>query len=304
LHFLDGLPLNLGYLAAIAAYVLWGLFPFYWKYLQHVDAIEVIGHRIVWSFLALLVGLGFTWKSTVKGFERFHRDKRNYLWSLLAALLIATNWLVFIWSVQHKMVVESALGYFITPLMSVALGVILLGERLRLVQWIAVGCAALGVGYIALMIGQVPYLAIILASSFAVYGIVKKRMPLGALPGLWLETAMLLFPAMALLFSYTMKGQGSFGTIDRTTDFFILGAGPTTAIPLLLFAYGAQRIPLSQLGLLQYIAPSIQFVVGWLAFHEEISLDRWIGFSLVWIGLLIFAATSIRRRPALPLEDL
>ena len=138
--------MNLGYLAAIAAYVLWGLFPFYWKYLQHVDAIEVIGHRIVWSFLALLVGLGFTWKSTVKGLARFHRDKANYLWSLLAALLIATNWLVFIWSVQHKMVVESALGYFITPLMSVALGVILLGERLPASQWFAVGCAAVGVG--------------------------------------------------------------------------------------------------------------------------------------------------------------
>ncbi len=296
--------MNLGYLAAIAAYVLWGLFPFYWKHLQHVDAIEIIGHRIVWSFVALFIGLGFTWKSTVASFTKFHRDKTNYLWSLLAALLIATNWLVFIWSVQHKMVLESALGYFITPLMSVALGVILLGERLPMSQWIAVSCAAVGVGYIAFMIGQVPFLAIILASSFAVYGIVKKRMPLGAMPGLWLETAMLLLPAIALLASYIATGKGSLGTIDRTTDFFILGAGPTTAIPLLLFAYGAQRIPLSQLGLLQYIAPSIQFIVGWLAFHEEISVDRWIGFSLVWTGLLIFAATSIRRRPPLPLEDL
>jgi chloramphenicol-sensitive protein RarD len=296
--------LNPGYLAAIAAYVLWGLFPFYWRYLQHVDAIEVIGHRIVWSFLALLVGLGFTWKTALRGLEHFHRDKTNYLWSLLSALLIGTNWLVFIWSVQHKMVVESALGYFITPLMSVALGVLLLGERLNPVHWIAVGFAALGVTYIAIMLGRIPSLAIILASSFAVYGIVKKRMPLGALPGLWLETAILLLPAIALLGWYAANDNSSFGTVNRMTDLLILGAGPMTAIPLLLFAYGAQRIPLSQLGLLQFIAPSIQFVVGWLAFHEEINRNRWIGFSFVWIGLLIFAVSSLRKRQPTPLEDL
>ncbi len=223
--------MNPGYLAAIAAYVLWGLFPFYWSYLQHVDAIEVIGHRIVWSFLALLAGLAVTWKTTVRGFQQFHRDRTNYLWSLFAALLIGTNWLVFIWSVQHKMVVESALGYFITPLMSVALGVLLLGERLNPFHWLAVGFAALGVTYITVMLGRIPSLAIILASSFAIYGIVKKRMPLGALPGLWLETAILLLPAVALLAWYSSMGKGSFGTVDRTTDLLIIGAGPTTAIP-------------------------------------------------------------------------
>lgn len=294
--------MRLGLLAAVAAYFLWGLFPFYWDHLRHVDAIEVIGHRIVWSFFALLIALWFVRDSTKVSFQIFHDDKRNYLWSLLAAILIGTNWLVFIWSVQHGLVIEASLGYFITPLMNVALGVAILGERLPLAQWVAVALAAIGIGYITWHLGRVPLLALTLAASFAIYGIVKKRMPLPAIPGLWLETTILLIPALALLGWYIANGRCSIGTIDLQTDLFILGAGPTTAIPLLLFSYSAQRIPLSQLGLLQYIAPSIQFLVGWLAFNEAVDFHRWVGFAFVWTGLIIFAFTAFR--PRIPLEDL
>ncbi len=197
--------MNLGYPAAVAAYVLWGIFPFYWKFLSHVDAIEVIGHRILWSFIALSAGMYFFLGTTRTDFAALTSKPTNCWWSLFAALLIGTNWFVFIWSVQHDMVVESALGYFITPLMSVALGVVLLGERMPPIQWLAVGLAALGVGYITYKLGRVPYLALVLASSFAVYGIVKKRMPLKAVPGLWLETTILLLPAVALLGWYFLQ---------------------------------------------------------------------------------------------------
>jgi chloramphenicol-sensitive protein RarD len=294
--------LNFGHLASILAYVLWGLFPFYWKLLPNVGPLEIICHRIAWSFVALTVGMWWIRESATKNFRVFHRRKVNYGWSLLAALLIGTNWLCFIWSVQHDMVVECALGYFITPLMSVALGVFILGEKLPTIQWLAIALAALGVGYITLRLGKLPVLALILASSFAIYGIVKKKMPLASIPGLWLETTILLMPALGYLATLEWNRSGHFGHDDRTTDLLIVLGGPITTIPLLLFGYGAQRIPLSQLGLLQYIAPSIQFIVGWLAFQEAVPVDRWIGFTCVWLGLLIFAVSV--RRPKRPLEDL
>ncbi len=224
-------------------------------------------------------------------FAFFRENPWRLLWSVLAAVLIAINWLVFVSSVQSKQVLESSLGYFITPLMSVALGVIVLRERLSVLQWFAVGLAATGVAFIAIRLGYFPYLALTLASSFAVYGIVKKHAPLAAIPGLWLETTILLVPALIFLFS---QEHGSFATIDRQTDLWIMSSGPVTTLPLLLFAYGAQRIPLSQLGLLQYIAPSIQFLVGWLALGESVNTDRWIGFVCVWLGLLVFAIANVK----------
>lgn len=222
----------------------------------------------------------------------FRERPWKLLWSVFAAILIATNWFVFVYCVQSNAIIESSLGYFITPLMSVALGVCLLGERLQPLQWLSVALAGTGVAFIAFRLGYFPYLALTLASSFAVYGIVKKQAPLSAIPGLWLETGILLVPAMIYLSYELIQGRGAFGTIDRRTDIWIISTGPVTTLPLLLFAFGAQRIPLSQLGLLQYIAPSIQFLVGWLALGETVSNDRWIGFTLVWTGLLLLAITS------------
>ncbi len=286
--------MNPGQLSAIAAYVLWGLFPFYWQLLRHVAPFELICHRIVWSFIALMFGVLLLRGQANLQIAMFRKSPSKLLWSVLSAILIATNWFVFVWSIQTNAVLESSLGYFITPLMSVALGVCVLGERLRLVQWLAVGLAALGVAYIAVRLGYVPYLALTLAASFAIYGIVKKQAPLAAVPGLWLETTILLVPAILYLAWQAVAGHGSFGTINRQTDLWIISSGPVTTLPLLLFAFGAQRIPLSQLGLLQYIAPSIQFLVGWLALGEQVSQDRWIGFSLVWLGLFVFTLSSTK----------
>ncbi len=284
--------MNIGQLSALAAYVLWGLFPFYWQLLRHVAPFELICHRIVWSFVALTIGVMLLRGQANLQVEMFRKNPSKLLWSVLSAVLIAINWFVFVWSIQTNAVIESSLGYFITPLMSVALGVCVLGERLRPIQWLAVGLAGIGVTYIAIRLGYIPYLALTLASSFAIYGIVKKQAPLAAVPGLWLETAILLVPAMLYL-GYEMRaGRGSFGTFDRSTDLWIMSSGPVTTLPLLLFAFGAQRIPLSQLGLLQYIAPSIQFIVGWLALGESVNQDRWIGFSLVWLGLFVFTLSS------------
>jgi len=260
---------------------------------MYVGPVELICHRIIWSFLALLIGMILLRNQASLRFSFFKENPWQLLWSVLAAVLIAINWLVFVWSVQTNAVLESSLGYFITPLMSVALGVVVLRERLNVLQWFAVGLAATGVIYIAVRLGYFPFLALTLASSFAIYGIVKKQAPLAAIPGLWLETTVLLMPALVFLFA---QEHGSFTTIDRRTDLWIMSSGPVTTLPLLMFAYGAQRIPLSQLGLLQYIAPSIQFLVGWIAFGESVSTDRWIGFSLVWFGLCLFAIASRRSR--------
>ncbi len=287
--------MNIGQFSAIAAYVLWGLFPFYWQLLRHVAPFELICHRIVWSFVALMLGVVLLRGQANLQVAMFRKNPSKLLWSVLSAVLIASNWFVFVWSIQANAVIESSLGYFITPLMSVALGVCVLGERLRPFQWLAVGLAAVGVAFIAIRLGYVPYLALTLASTFAVYGIVKKQAPLAAVPGLWLETAILLIPAILYLVYETRAGRGAFGTIDRSTDLWIMSSGPVTTLPLLLFAFGAQRIPLSQLGLLQYIAPSIQFIVGWLALGEQVNQDRWIGFSLVWLGLFVFTLSRQTR---------
>ena len=230
--------MNLGKLAAIAAYVLWGVFPFYWRQLLHVGPLELICHRVVWSFVALMIGMMLFKSSASFRVEFFKENPWRLLWSVFAAILIAINWLVFVRSVQTNAVLESSLGYFITPLMSVGLGVFVLGERLRAIQWIAVGFAATGVAYIAICLGYVPYLALTLATSFAIYGIVKKQAPLAAIPGLWLETAVLLVPAIIYLYSL---GGGSFGAVDRRTDLWIISSGPVTTLPLLLFAYGANE---------------------------------------------------------------
>ncbi len=286
--------MNIGQLSAIAAYVLWGLFPFYWQLLRDVAPFELICHRIVWSFVALTVGVLLLRGQANLQVQMFRKNPEKLLWSVLAAVLIATNWFVFVWSIQADAVIESSLGYFITPLMSVALGVCILRERLRPLQWLAVGLAASGVAFIAIRLGYIPYLALTLASSFAIYGIVKKQAPLAAVPGLWLETSILLVPAMLYLWSEAAAGRGAFGS-ERQTDLWMMSSGPVTTLPLLLFAFGAQRIPLSQLGLLQYIAPSIQFIVGWLALGEPVNGDRWIGFSLVWLGLLVFTISSQQR---------
>ncbi|HHS96595.1 MAG TPA: EamA family transporter RarD [Chloroflexi bacterium] len=279
--------MNPGIWYAIGAYGLWGLLPVYWKWLQHVPAVQLMSHRVVWSFAFLCAFLALTGR-----WSRFRAaigDRRVLRVHLITAALIGINWLIYVWAVNAGFIVETSLGYFINPLLSVALGVVFLRERLRPLQWAAVGVAAVGVLYLTFIYGAFPWIALTLALAFGFYGLVKKTAPLGSLYGLTLETGILLPLTLAYLFLSEARGKGVFLHTGLLTDLLLVGAGPVTAVPLLLFAAAAQRIPLSLVGILQYIAPTLQFLLGVLVYHEPFPPARFIGFSLVWAALAILA---------------
>lgn len=280
-----------GFLYALGAYTIWGVFPIYWKALHQVSAVELIGHRILWSFLTLLGILTATGQVQVFWTYLGRPQIRRYY--LFAALLIGVNWLVYVWGVNSNQIVETSLGYFINPLLSVLLGVLILRERLRPFQWLPVGLAALGVIYLTLTYGRIPWIALLLAFTFAIYGLVKKLAPLNSLHGLSLETAILFLPALAYLLYQEAKGNAAFLHTAPNITLLLLGAGLVTTIPLLMFASAAQRIPLSAIGLMQYIAPTLQFLIGVFVYHEPFDRARLIGFMLVWIALALFAAESL-----------
>lgn len=290
--------MNKGILSGIAAYALWGFFPIYWKLLQGVPAVQVISHRIAWSFILLIVFILLTGQ-----WQRFRGAALNMKTAALysiAAVLLSFNWLVYVWGVNAGFIVETSLGYFINPLLSVLLGVIFLRERLRPGQWIAVSLASAGVLYLTFAYGRLPWIALALAFTFGFYGFVKKLAPLGSLHGLTLETG-LVFP-VALLYLGLMgaSGSGAFLNQGAATDILLVGAGVVTTVPLLLFASAARQIPLSIVGLLQYIAPTIQFLIGVFIYGEAFDLSRLIGFSLVWLALIIFAVENYTsNRPSL-----
>lgn len=279
------MPVSRGILYAIAAYGLWGVFPIYWKQFHGIPALQLLGHRIGWSFLLLLVVI--LW-SKQWGEFRAALTRRNVRIYLGAGLLVAVNWLTYVWAVEAGFIVESSLGYFINPLLSVLLGVIVLRERLRLAQWIAVGLAALGVLYLASVYGRLPWIALTLAISFACYGLVKKIAPLGSLHGVTLETGLLFLPATAYLVMAEVNGAGAFLHSGLKQDVLMFGAGIVTTVPLLLFASAARRIPLSTVGVLQYIAPTMQFLLGVLVYREPFDAQHLIGFAVVWFALIIF----------------
>ncbi|MBN2386691.1 MAG: EamA family transporter RarD [Anaerolineales bacterium] len=284
---------------AVGAYVTWGLFPAYWKFLQHVPALQLLGHRIVWSFLLLLVFVLVrkqwqVFKEAVLGW----RVLRIYL---VAAVLIGVNWLTYVWAVNADFIVETSLGYFINPLLSVLLGMIVLRERLRRGQWLAVALAMAGVAYLTLTYGRLPWIALTLACSFATYGLVKKIAPLGSLYGLTLETGILFLPALGWLVFAQVEGTGALGHAGLASDLLLVGAGLVTTVPLLMFAMAARRIPLSMVGVLQYIAPTLQFLLGVLVYREPFSQAQLIGFSIVWMALLIFWLEGFLARRAGPL---
>jgi chloramphenicol-sensitive protein RarD len=272
----------------IGAYLLWGVFPIYWKWLQSVPAIQVISHRIIWSFilLALIMLVTRQWKA----FRSAALRRRVVLIYLVSAILLGINWLTYVWAVNAGFVVETSLGYFINPLLSVLLGVVFLHERLRTWQWALIGLAALGVVYVAVSYGQFPWIALTLAFSFGIYGYVKKAAPLGSLYGLTLETSLLFLPAVGFLLVMEMQGQGAFLHAGLTKDALMAGAGVVTTIPLLLFASAAQRIPLSTVGVLQYITPTMQFLLGVFVYREPFNQSHLIGFCIVWLALILFWA--------------
>lgn len=283
------MKLNSGVLFAATAYALWGFFPIYFKALQGVPALQVLAHRIVWAFLFLLVVLA--WRREIGHLRRL-LTPRIGLSYLGAGVLLAINWLTYVWGVTAGLIVETSLGYFINPLVSVVLGVVFLRERLRPLQWLPVGLAAVGVTYLTLAYGQLPWLALVLAFSFGFYGLLKKLAPLNALHGLTLETGSVFLPALGYLVAVEIGGQAAFGHGPANQTLLLALSGVVTAVPLLLFAGGARRVPLSTLGLLQYIAPSLQFLLGVFVYGEPFGTSRLVGFSLIWLALALFSAES------------
>ncbi len=287
----------------IGAYAAWGLFPIYWKWLHQVPAVQLLAHRIVWSFVLLAVVLVVMRQWRAFRAEALHfRTIGTYF---VAALLLSINWLTYVWAVNAGYIVETSLGYFINPLLSVLLGVIILHERLRRAQWIAVGLAAAGVIYLTLAYGSLPWIALTLAFSFGLYGLVNKIAPLGALHSLTLETGLLFVPMLLYLILAEVQGEGAFLHTDGVSTLLLIGGGVVTVVPLLMFAAAVRLIPLSLVGILQYIAPTLQFLIGVLIFGEAFTPTQFVGFGLVWLALIVFTSESFwtRRQATLRLAE-
>ncbi len=285
--------MNKGILPAASAYVLWGFLPVYFKFIHDVPALQTTAHRVLWSFLLLVAILAVR-----RDFRSFwaNLNRRTVLIYLGAATLLAANWLIYVFAVTSGFVIESSLGYFINPLVNVLLGMVFLRERLRLSQWVPVGLAAAGVAYLTFSVGSLPWIALALAFTFGFYGLVKKVAPLGSLHSLTLETALLLAPAAVYLLYEEVSGVGVFvhGGLSVSILLFLLGG--VTAVPLLLFASGARQVPLSTMGLLQYIAPTLQFLSGVLLYNEPFTPNRLIGFGIIWFALATFSIEGLLAR--------
>lgn len=288
--------MNTGIVYAALAYLSWGLFPLYFRQVAAVPALEVVLHRTLWSLVFLLALLAvrrqWAWMREVL------RQPRVLGAFALSALLLAANWLTYVWAVNNGHVVDASLGYFILPLVNVALGYVFLHERPRAGQWLAVAVAAAGVLWLTVQAGRLPWIALVLALTFGFYGLLRKVAVLGALEGLTLETVLLAPLTLAVLGAWAWQGQGALVQGDAATLGWLALAGPVTAVPLLLFAAGARRIPLATMGILQYISPSLQFALGVWLFHEAFDPARLAGFVLIWAALLVYTLEGwwVRRR--------
>lgn len=280
-----------GALAAAVCYLIWGLFPIYWKQLSVVNSAELIAHRHVWSLV--LVGVVMACGGGFADLRAALRSGTALKWHAWSGGLLTVNWLVYVWSVNHGHVLETSLGYFLVPLVNIALGRVVLHEHLRPAQWIAISSAVVGVMMLLVGVGRVPWIALTLAITFGVYGLLRKQSPLGPLTGLGLET-LLLFPlALGFIVWRQAEGVGAIGHLTAIQHIMLFGAGLVTAIPLLLFAYGARRIRLSTLGLLQYIAPTVQFLLGVAVYHEPFSPEKAAAFGFIWCGLALYTADNL-----------
>jgi chloramphenicol-sensitive protein RarD len=288
--------MNVGVAAAIVAFACWGLFPLYFRLLPQVPTTEVLANRIVWSALlvagALIVGRNWAWLGKVV------RQPKVLAAFVVTALLLSVNWLTYIWAVSNGHVVDASLGYFITPLINVALGYSVLGERPRRAQWIALACAAAGVIWLAVGAGAWPWIGLVIGFSFGTYGLLRKVAVLGALEGLALETLLLAPAATIAMALWWGRSPTSFPAPDWATNAWLVGLGPATTVPLLLFTVAARRLPLTSLGLFQYLSPTIQFVLGIWLFAEPFSAARFAGFALIWLalGLYTFDSWRVARR--------
>jgi chloramphenicol-sensitive protein RarD len=273
-----------GAISALAAYLIWGLVPLFWKQLPGIPAFELMAHRVLWCTVfaygyLLLTGKGRFWRGI---------PSRTVCWLALTGSLLALNGWLYIWAVTHDHVTEGSLGYFINPLMNVVFGVLLLRERLYAVQWLAVGIATAGVIYITIASGALPWLALTISFSFACYGLIRKITPVEVFPGLFIEGLWLVPMALGILWQAHRFPTGQLGF-----DGLILLTGPVTAVPLLLFTYGARRLSLSTIGILQYLAPTMQLLLAVWLYHESFSAAKWIGFGMIWLSLLIYTSHSL-----------
>lgn len=282
-----------GVLFATAAYLIWGFYPIYFKALQAVPAFQIMTHRVVWCFLFMALLVLFRREAHV---IKAALTPRTLLIYLAAGAINSINWFIYIWGVNAGFVVETSLGYFINPLFSVLLGVVFLGERMRAAQWVSIGLAALGVAYLTITYGSLPWIALSLAGSFGLYGLIKKVGPLDSLPGLLLETGAVFLPALGFLVFEELRGVGSFGHAGGVTTALLVLGGIVTAAPLLLFAGGIRRVPLTTMGLLQYINPTIQIIIGVYLYGEPFPQARVIGFGIIWVALLIYSLEGFLNR--------
>lgn len=283
-----------GLLLGVAAYSLWGAFPLYWPLLEPAGAVEILAHRVLWSAVTMTLAVVALRQTTAV--VAVVRDRRAFRLLSFAAVVVSVNWAAYIWGVNNGRVIETSLGYFINPLVTVLMGVFILGERLRRLQWVAVGIAGLAVVVLTVDYGRLPYVALVLAFSFGSYGLAKKQAGVDAVVSLTVETAVLAPVAGAYVAWLVLSGHSSMGSEGLGHALLFTTTGVVTAIPLLCFGAAAIRVPLVVLGLLQYLAPVIQFALGVLVFQEAMPPGRWLGFGLVWIALMIFTVEAINHR--------
>lgn len=281
-----------GLIYGLAAYFIWGLVPVYWPHLQPATPVEILCHRIIWSLLFLIV-IGFgKYQQVIDTL----RDRRKVKLLALASILISINWGLFIWASVTKQLLDSSLGYFITPLLSVAIGVFIFKERLRRLQWLAVGIAGLALAYLTIIFGQLPWLALSLALSFGFYGYLKKLAKVPALESLTIETIFLAPFALTYLVWLELNGTGTFGHHGLSHSLWLASSGIVTAVPLMLFTAAAIRVPLTTMGMLQYLGPTLQYFIGIQVFHESMTSARFIGFAVTWVAIAIFTFDALHNR--------
>ncbi|HVW70261.1 MAG TPA: EamA family transporter RarD [Steroidobacteraceae bacterium] len=282
-----------GWMATVVAFLIWGFFPLYLKPLQGVESFQIIAHRVVWGCALVFVWLFF--RGDLANLRHLLRTPAVLGRLTLSAVLISANWLLYVWGVTHGHVVEGSLGYFINPLVNVLLGVAVLRERLSVAQWASVAIAVLAVVYLGVVAGTPPWLSLSIAVSFSLYGFIRKIVHVEALQGLAVETLILVPVAIGYLLWCEAAGGGVFGHGSLEVSAFLIGAGPVTAVPLFLFAFGARRIPYSTVGVLMYIAPSLQLLVGIFLYHEPFPATRAVGFAMIWLALVIYVGEGLWR---------
>jgi chloramphenicol-sensitive protein RarD len=276
----------------LASYGLWGVVPLFWPLVKRAGALELLAHRVIWS---LVISIVLILVVVPKGWWGRIATPRKLILLTVAAATVSVNWGVYIWAVNHGHVVETSLGYYINPILSILVGVIALHERMSRLQWVSVGLAAVAVLVLTLDYGRLPWIALVLAASFATYGVMKKQVNGGAVETLTIESAILTPIGVGYLVFLQTRGQLTFGHLGWAHSLLLVATGVVTVVPLLFFAAATTRLPLSTLGLLQYLAPTLQFLLGVLYFHESMSTGRWIGFGLVWVALMIMTGDGLHR---------